>query len=394
MKEQKKTEWITSNNDFTRLYRPKTLADIVGQSILKHIVRGWMRQKKVPGAVLIHGQFGSGKTTTARIIATTLNCSNVLPNGDPCGECSSCKTMYSDTVVHNDYLEINAANNTGVDHMRLLQERASYQPRYNRLVIVIDEVHGLSKQAMDLILKNLEEPRAYVTYILCTTEPHKLSETLRSRCTELRVTEITVKDNVELLRRVCKDEKLKLSDDILEMICAKSDNIPRKCLVNLQSVASMLASGDVKEKDIVLDKLEAKLSQIIGVPNYVSIQNYLSAIYSGKLVAALSSLNGITSKPLFLKGCLDTHGNVITALASKTPEKLIGEKWVLGYTKKMIAESSLQKTSESMKTLSSLMFDLVDAYTKMSLYQLGDSTALLVGIAGKWCGRFKETGNG
>jgi hypothetical protein len=198
---------------------------------------------------------------------------------------------------------------------------------------------------------------------------------------------------MELLHRVCKAEGIKLDDSVLELMCVRSNNIPRDCLATLQTIAGVLASGEIKPKDITIEQIDSQISALLGVPNYVSIQNYLSSIYSGKLVAALSSLTGITSKPLFLRGCLDTHGNVITALASKTPEKLIGEKWVLGYTKKMISETGLQKTPESMKTMSSLMSDLVDAYTKMSQYQLGDSSALLIGIAGKWCSRFKESGN-
>jgi DNA polymerase III gamma/tau subunit len=244
------------------------------------------------------------------------------------------------------------------------------------------------------MLKQLEDTSSHVTYILCTTEPQGLSDTLLSRCAKLRITEVSTKDNMELLHRVCKAEGIKIDDSVLELMCVRSNNIPRDCLATLQTIAGVLASGEIRSKDITIEKVDSQISALLGLPNYVSIQNYLSSIYAGKLVAALTSLNGITSKPLFLKGCLDTHGNVIVALASKTPEKLIDEKWVLGYTKKMIAESGLQKTPESMKTMSSLMFDLVDAYTKMSQYQLGDSTALLVGIAGKWCGRFKETGNG
>lgn len=384
-----KTEWQTNDSDYTRLYRPKNLNEMVGQSMLKYTVRGWAKKKQVPGAILVHGQRGSGKTTVARIISATLNCKALTEDGDPCGECISCRALLTQNVAHPDYIEVNCADNTGVDYMRSLRERAQYKPRNNCLVIVLDEVHKLSPASQNLILKSVEEPRAHVRYILLTTEPQGIIDTLRSRLTKIRVSEVTTAENVKLLKHVAKKENIKLEDAMLEMICVKSDNIPRECLINLQAVASIIESGELDTKNITIDSIEGKLSALLGVPNYVHVQQFLVNIYAGKLFASLSALSGVTSKPMFLKSCIDTHSNMILAVSTKDPSKLISEKWVLGSINKMIAEGNVNRDQDTIKAFSGLMTDLVDAYTKMSQYQLGDSAALLTGISAKWCMKFK-----
>lgn len=390
-KKSKKTEWVTNSNDFNRKYRSRSISEVVGQDVIKYTMRGWVKRKQIPGAIMIHGQLGSGKTTFSRLIAAILNCADLSENGDPCLKCPSCLGIYNDKdqISNTDYLEIDAGQSTGIDGVRALKERSSYKPRNNRLVITLDEAQSLSPAAQNGLLKNLENAQNHVTYILCTTEPHKIIETLAGRCAKLRIAELTTEQNVKNLQRVCKSEGLKLPTEMLEMICSKSNNVPRECLIMLQAVASIMASGEVDVKNITPDALEAKLSTILGVPNYVSIQQYLTGIYSGRIVQALSALTGIASKPMFLKGCIDAHGNMILATASKTPEKLISERWVLGYTKKMISESSIERSQETSKAFAALMNDLVEAYTQMSQYQLGDSLALLSAICAKWCSRFK-----
>lgn len=387
---KKKTQWQTNDNDFARKYRPKKVSEIIGQSIIKYNIKGWARQKKVPGAILIHGQLGSGKTTSARVITALLNCQDLDMDNEPCGVCASCATLFGANVKNPDYIEINCASNTSVDDVRSLRSRISMLPRYNRLVVALDEVHKLSKAGQEALLKMVEEPSNHVTYILLTTDKQGLIPTLVSRCTKLQVQELRTKDNVELMQRVCKAEGLDLDTDILEMIATRSDNIPRDCLVNLQSVSSILASGEVSKKDVTVEGIGAKLAEVLGVPNYVSVQNFLTNVYMGKLSSALSVLQNIQSKPIFVRWCLDTHANVIMSLSSKTPEKIIREKWVLMYTSKMIKESGLVREADVLKNMAALTADLVDVHKTMSEYQLGDSIAPVVGFATKWCMRMKS----
>ena len=387
-KTERPVEWLTNSTDYTRKFRPKKLSEIVGQDMTKHIVKGMVKTMSLPGAIMIHGRLGYGKTTIARIIAAVVNCQNPDSNGDACQECSSCKALYGETNKHPDYLEINAAQHTGIDDIRALQERISYKPKYNRLVVALDEVHRLSRQAMEGLLKSIETPASHVTFILITTEPQGIIETLQSRCVKLRIADVAPQKNMELLKRVCKEEKLKLGDEVLEMICAKANNIPRECLTMLQGIANALASGDIDEKELSVEGMESKISELMGVPSYIAVQQYLVGIYKGKMSGAMLALRSATSKPNFMKSCIDVHTNVLMSITTKTPENVIAEKWILGQTKKIVSDAGLVRSADLLKSMGLLLADLIDMYTKMSQYQLGDSSAPLVTVAAKWCSRF------
>lgn len=390
---KKNLEWVTNSNDFSRKYRSKKLSDVVGQTMIKATIKGWVRRKQIPGAIMIHGQLGSGKTTFARLIAAILNCEHLDDDGNPCLECSSCQALYSKSgqIKHPDYMEVNASLNTGVDNVRQHQEQLNYKPRYQRRVIVYDEVHRLSKNGQDALLKELEDTKEHVTYILLTTDKQSLLDTVVSRCAVLRISEVGTEDNVKLMRRVCKAEGVSLGDEVLEMIAAKSGNIPRSCLTTLQVVVSALASGDLKEKDITVGTADSVISELVGAPNYIIVNKFLVALYSGSLAKALEILAVSASKPLLLKGCIDTHSLVIAAMSCKSPDKIITNKWMLGNISKLCSEAGIKRSAETMKLLSSVLYDMVDTYTKISQYQLGESAAPFAMLASKWCSRFKNS---
>jgi DNA polymerase III subunit gamma/tau len=168
-----------------RKYRPETFADLTGQQVVTDTLQRAIEGGRVAHAYLLCGPRGTGKTTTARIFAKALNCANG-PTANPCGECENCRSIARGSFP--DVIEIDAASNTGVDSVRELREEASYRPMQGRAkVYIIDEVHQLSKSAFNALLKTLEEPPEHVKFIFATTEPHKVIETVLSRCQVLKL---------------------------------------------------------------------------------------------------------------------------------------------------------------------------------------------------------------
>lgn len=387
-KEQASNVPWSSTEDFTRKYRPPRIDDVVGQPIMKSMFKGMVRKHQIPGALLVFGLRGSGKTTFSRIVASTLNCQSLGDDGNTCGKCDSCQAHARGS--HPDHMEINAASNTGIDNARSVLDSIAYKPRYNFKVVTWDEVHMLSKAACDALLKDIEEPKPHVRHILLTTEPHKLPDTLVSRCVKVKIAEISTKHNVELLRRVCDGEKLNLPDEVLEMVCLQANNIPRECLTTLQALSYVIASGDIETKNVTPEKLSMAVADIVGMPSYVAVGAYLSGIYSGKFTAAVKILGSVQSKPNFLKSCIDVHSNVVMCNSTKTPETVISEKWVLGNTMKLIRESGVVRSEATSKNMQAMLSDMIDMFSKMGQYQLGDSSSGLVAIAAKYAQRFKE----
>ena len=163
-----------------REWRPKDFSHVVGQSAIIDTLRNQVIAKRIAHAYLFCGSRGTGKTSTAKILARAINCLNPQ-NGDPCGECDNCKRADSEETL--DVIEIDAASNNGVDEIRNLRDTVKYPPQYGAYkVYIIDEVHMLSPAAFNALLKTLEEPPAHIVFILATTEPQKLPETILSRC--------------------------------------------------------------------------------------------------------------------------------------------------------------------------------------------------------------------
>ncbi|TDJ76364.1 MAG: DNA polymerase III subunit gamma/tau [Planctomycetota bacterium] len=171
-----------------RKYRPKTFDEVVGQDVVTSTLRGAITEGRIGHAYLFTGPRGTGKTTCARLFAKALNCEQG-PTPEPCGECERC--LAADTGTEVDLFEIDAASNTGVDDVRKLRQQAAYMPLRARFkVYLLDEVHMLSTSAFNALLKTLEEPPPHVKFLFATTEPHKIPETVRSRCQVLQLVPI------------------------------------------------------------------------------------------------------------------------------------------------------------------------------------------------------------
>lgn len=389
--EGKTDAWRLNSSDFGRKYRPKFISELIGQSMVKYAIKGMVKKKHIPGALLIHGQRGCGKTTITRVLTAIINCKQLTKNGDPCMECESCKALWSsDQIKHPDYIEINCAADTSIDGIRALKERLSYKPRNNAVVVVLDEVHKLSKAAQEAALKIIEEPNNHVRWILATTDIQGIIATLLSRCTKLQLTVPSLKEVVGLLQRVCKSESLSVSDDVLEALVTSSNNIPRDSLNALQRLALIIASGEIKAGEVTMESLSSDLAEAIGVPNYACIRDFLIGVYKGRLSACVVAANSSQNKTTMLKGCLDTHTSVVMFMSTKKPEEVFQNKQSIGYMKHIVSTAGLPGDADTRKLMSLFLNDMLDMYAKSSQYQFGDSVAPLVGLASRWCLRFKQ----
>ena len=192
-----------------RKWRPKLWDEVVGQDHIVQTIRNAIKSDRIGHAYLFSGPRGTGKTTTARLLAKAANCLNSDLNNRPCNECDFCKSVNNNRFM--DLIEIDAASNTSVDDVRDLREKINFSPTQGRFkVYIIDEVHMLSTAAFNALLKTLEEPPAHAIFILATTEVHKIPATVLSRCQRHEFRRIPVNTIVSLLKGIVKNEKIKI----------------------------------------------------------------------------------------------------------------------------------------------------------------------------------------
>lgn len=229
-----------------RKYRPTSFSKMVGQNEIRKILTTAVENRKITHAYLFSGPRGTGKTTTAKILAKMVNCENIK-NGEPCCQCNSCINILNS----NDIIEIDAASNNGVDEIRNLREKATLVPSMCKYkVYIIDEVHMLTTQAFNALLKILEEPPKHVIFILATTEYHKIPLTILSRCQKFQFNKLTVDEIVVKLREIANLEKIDISDDALFEIAKISDGGMRDSINFLDQVTSIKVDGKIDINDV------------------------------------------------------------------------------------------------------------------------------------------------
>lgn len=262
-----------------RKYRPSTFDEVIGQ---EHIVKTLINQinsNKIGHAYLFCGSRGTGKTSTAKIFARAINCVNPK-NGSPCGECESCK-LNSGNI---DILEIDAASNNGVDEIRDLREKVKYPPVNGKYkVYIIDEVHMLSVNAFNALLKTLEEPPSFVVFILATTEVHKLPATILSRCMRFDFRLVSVDKLVSQLEKICSDSQIKYDLQALNMIARAGEGSVRDTL----SVADRCIS-------FCGDNLTVEgVTEVLGVASKESLFEICENVFNGNYGEMLLSLDKV-----------------------------------------------------------------------------------------------------
>ena len=252
-----------------RKWRPQKFDEVVGQPHVTRTLQNSVRSGRIAHAYLFTGARGIGKTSVARILAKALNCADG-PTPEPCGQCSNCREITQGSAV--DVLEVDGASNRGIDNVRELRETVRYRPAKGRYKIyIIDEVHMLTTEAFNALLKTLEEPPAHVIFIFATTEPHKLPATILSRCQRFDFRRIAIQDLVKHLRRITAEEKVEFSDNVLYALAREADGSMRDSQSLLEQLLSF--SGEGLPDEEILD--------ILGVVDRRSILRSGEAILSG-----------------------------------------------------------------------------------------------------------------
>jgi len=229
-------------------YRPKNFKELIGQDIIVQTITNSIKLNKLPNAYLLTGIRGVGKTTTARLIAKAINCKMDFIQGEKCKSNEFCHCREITNSKHLDVLEMDAASRTGIDDIRELIESSKYNPATAKYKIyIIDEVHMLSKQAFNGLLKTLEEPPPHLKFILATTEVKKIPVTIVSRCQRFDLHRVSVDILFNNLKKVSKFENGKISDVALKLIARASEGSVRDSLSLLDRV---LVDQHISEKEI------------------------------------------------------------------------------------------------------------------------------------------------
>jgi len=261
-----------------RKYRPKTFSEVVGQEHVTRTLANAFATGRVHHAFLFCGPRGVGKTTLARILGKALNCVNG-PTAEPCGECEACVSIASGTAV--DYHEMDGASNRGIDSIRELTEAVRYQPAMLRKkVYVIDEVHMLTTEAFNALLKTLEEPPPHVTFVLATTEPHKLPNTILSRCQRYDFKLVPAARLAQHLTRIFGAEHIAAEPGAVSLIVRESGGSVRDSLSLSDQVISYVGEAPVTE---------AQVAEVLGVADRALTRRLVTALASGDARTALEA---------------------------------------------------------------------------------------------------------
>lgn len=316
-------------------YRPKTFDGMIGQEHITNILKAQMEVRdNIHHNYLLFWPRGTGKTSSARLIAKGLNCLN-LQQGNPCNHCANCELINNGTSL--DYVEIDAASHTGVDNIREeIIDKALYPPTaLKKKIYVIDEVHMLSKGAFNALLKTIEEPKNNVCFIFATTEIHKVPDTIISRCQVFNYRKVPNEAMINHLEKICQAEQLHYQENALEIIANISEGCVRDAVKYVDQVS------------ILWDLNEENVSRFLGVAGETTIRNLLSTIKTGereKIFSQLDELNqhgidlGQFAKQAisyidqhlledtdFLLHCSEIFGNVLSTLR-RYPYPLIAYK--------------------------------------------------------------------
>jgi len=241
-----------------RKWRPQVFEEVVGQRPITQTLQNAISQKRVAHAFLFTGARGVGKTSTARILAKALNC-EAGPQINPCNQCTTCHEISSGTSM--DVIEIDGASNRGIDEIRELRENVRYTPAKSRYKIyIIDEVHMLTREAFNALLKTLEEPPPHIIFVFATTEPHKIPATILSRCQRYDFKRIPLREIIGSLKRIVEEEKVQISQRGLFSIAQESEGSLRDAQSLLDQVISY-GGKDIRDEDIaeVLGLIDRKM---------------------------------------------------------------------------------------------------------------------------------------
>lgn len=275
-----------------RKYRPRSFADIVGQDNVINLLKTSVANGELSHAYLFSGPRGTGKTSTARILAKAVSCLNFAAHNDVCNECEVCVAINNGT--HMDLIEIDAASNRGIEEIRQLKDNINFLPSVGKYKIyIIDEVHMLTKEAFNALLKTLEEPPAHVIFVLATTEPHKIPLTVLSRLQKYTFKLAAPEDVISKLRGIAAAESLNIADDALAMVAEMSEG-------GFRDAESMLGKIMAMQQGKVAITSNA-LVGMLGIPETSSLQGFTDILKAKDAKQAVTYIDD-----LYMRG-LDLH---------------------------------------------------------------------------------------
>lgn len=305
---------------FAVKYRPLVLEDMVGQEAAVLQIKGMFQTGNIANSILLSGPTGSGKTTLARIIAR-------MANGLP-----------ADATKLIDVVELNGAEARGIDDVRQLIKAAKYAPKKNFRVYILDEIHQWTPQAKQAFLKMLEEPPSKTIFLLCTNEPEKLPDTIVNRCHPVRLSKVSLKACLTLLKKVAEKEGQDLPVDALKQIARLTKGHPRDALQALEAVVNYVAGGgDVTDAENVVSAVE----QVVQVPPSDFLNRYMLSIYQGKYTTALRVASLVENVDYFLSCAIDTHKEAMYSFISSKLLTSYSDRWVSMLTSKGITRDTI-----------------------------------------------------
>lgn len=298
-----------------RKYRPKTFDEVKGQDVIIKTLKNQIKHGTNVQAYLFCGTRGTGKTSVAKIFARAINCENIQ-DGNPCNVCDSCKSIFDET--NPDVYEIDAASNAGVENVRQIKRDIAYPPKISKYrVYIVDEVHMLSKEASNALLKTLEEPPEYVIFILATTDPQALPNTILSRCQRYEFNRINKEVIVSNLKEICSKESIEASDDALEEVAFRAEGSMRDAISFLDRLRPL------EGQKITLPQVK----KVFGESDITEYKKVVDAFYNEDIETALillkDSLDQGKEVGVYINGLLQYLRNLLIAKKTKDSNRFI-----------------------------------------------------------------------
>ncbi len=323
-----------------RKYRPQDFNEVFGQEAIVKVLKLQIKDNKIGHAYIFSGPRGTGKTSLARLVAKAVNCSSIK-NGNPCKRCNSCLAIERGKFM--DLIEIDAASNRGIDEIRRLRERVNFSPTEGKYkVYIIDEVHMLTKDAFNALLKTLEEPPKHVIFILATTEPHKIPSTILSRCQRFN---FVLAEDAILLKRlqyICKKERVGFSDDALIAIVKNAGGSFRDSESILEKVLGAMGVQNDKKIDL------ADVKEILGLAADKEVIKFVDKLLEKNASGSLKVFNKIFSSGVnlfqFIRQSLEYLRDLMIKKVSKNEGKFLISDLIKVITEFTEAENKMKYT--------------------------------------------------
>lgn len=349
-------------------YRPTDFKDLVGQLQAAQSLKNSIEHNQIGHAYLFYGSRGVGKTSTARILAKALNCQANGPTIEPCGKCDNCLEISQGKNI--DVIEMDAASNRGIEYIRELRENARFSPMKSKFkVYIIDEVHMLTTESFNALLKTLEEPPEHVVFILATTEQHKIPETILSRCQSFVFKKFGLQEIVERLTFILSEESIEYEEEALSLVAKKAEGSMRDSISLLDQILAFSGRSKVNKADV---------SSVLGFVSLNVIMSFLEALRKKDKKNLITILNCLTNEGYNLRHFLWDFLDFLK-VAVLVKEDVLGSDH-LNYTNDEIAEISNGVTPWDTAELNLTFDSLFTLYSNWSLFQTSKSSEIQASI--------------